>query len=124
MIHHVSLGSNDLVRARAFYDPVMTLLGLRLIEAKDRALLYGTGEILFSVEIPADGKPATVGNGVHVAFAAGNRRMVDAFHATGLAYGGTDAGAPQLWLFDPNYYAAFVRDPDGNKIEAVTFSGK
>ena len=124
MIHHVSLGSNDLVRARAFYDPVLTLLGLRLIEAKDRALLYGTGEILFSVEIPCDGKPATVGNGVHVAFAAGNRRMVDAFHATGLAHGGTDAGAPQLWPFDPNYYAAFVRDPDGNKIEAVTFSGK
>jgi catechol 2,3-dioxygenase-like lactoylglutathione lyase family enzyme len=124
MIHHVSLGTNDLARARTFYDPVLGLLGLRLIEAKPRALLYGTGEVLFSVEIPADGKPASAGNGVHVAFAARSRKMVDAFHATGLAHGGADAGAPGLRAYDPHYYAAFLYDPDGNKVEAVTFSGK
>jgi len=124
MIHHVSLGTNNLARARAFYDPVLALLGLRLIEAKDRVLLYGTGDVLFSIEIPIDGKPAAPGNGVHVAFAARDRKMVNAFHAIGMLHGGTDAGAPGLRDYDPNYYAAFLRDPDGNKVEAVTFSGK
>jgi catechol 2,3-dioxygenase-like lactoylglutathione lyase family enzyme len=124
MIHHVSVGTNDLARARAFYDPVLTLLGLRLIKVNHRALLYGIGDILFSVEIPSDGTPAAPGNGVHVAFAAGERRLVDEFHATGLAHGGSDAGAPGLREYDPHYYAAFLRDPDGNKVEAVTFSGK
>lgn|ERR687893_339530 len=125
MIHHVSLGTNDIDRARAFYDPLMALLGLRLIEAKDRALLYGTGEVLFSVERPVDGQPASPGNGVHVAFAARDRAMVEAFHATGLARGGRDAGGPGLRpTYDPNYFAAFLYDPDGNKVEAVTFSAR
>ncbi|MGQ4274567.1 VOC family protein [Terrihabitans sp. B22-R8] len=125
MIHHVSLGTNDIARARAFYDPLMALLGLRLIEADERAADYGASEIIFSLEIPVNGQPATAGNGVHVAFAAGDRASVDAFHAQGLALGGRDAGAPGLRPnYDPNYYGAFLFDPDGNKIEAVTYSGK
>jgi catechol 2,3-dioxygenase-like lactoylglutathione lyase family enzyme len=83
-----------------------------------------SGEVLFSVERPVDGTLAAPGNGVQVAFAARNRKMVEAFHAAGLAHGGSDAGAPGLRDYGPHYYAAFLRDPDGNKIEAVTLSGK
>jgi catechol 2,3-dioxygenase-like lactoylglutathione lyase family enzyme len=101
MIHHVSVGTNDLDRAQAFYDPVMSEIGLRLI---DRA-------------------PACPGNGVHVAFHVGRRELVSSFHTAGLANGGVDEGAPGTRRqYDSNYYAAFLRDPDGNKIEAVTFS--
>lgn len=125
MIHHVSFGTNDISRARAFYDPVLNLLGLRLVQASDRAADYGTGDIMFSIESPVDGKPATAGNGVHVAFQARDRQMVQQFHALALAHGGTEDGAPgPRPEYDANYYAAFVRDPDGNKVEAMTFSAK
>jgi predicted lactoylglutathione lyase len=78
--------------------------------------------IEFSLEKPSDGRPATVGNGVHVCFAAGTRDQVDEFYHTALANGGTDAGPPGLRPeYDAHYYGAFVRDPDGNKIEAVCF---
>ena len=123
MIHHVSLGSNDIARARAFYDPIMALLGFRLLKADDGSADYGIGGILFSIETPVDGEPATVGNGVHLAFQALDRAMVEEFHRVALAHGGTDAGAPGVRPeYDAHYYGAFVRDPDGNKIEAVTFA--
>ena len=123
MIHHVSVGSNDLLASRAFYDPVMAHLGLRLLDATDGAADYGVGDILFSVETPVDGAPATAGNGSHIAFAARDRAMVDRFYDLALANGGTDAGMPGLRPdYDANYYGAFVLDPDGNKIEAVTYS--
>lgn len=123
MIHHVSVGTGDLERARAFYDPVLALRGMRLILADERSLNYGTGDILFSVEMPVDGRPASPGNGVHVAFAARDRAMVQNFHRTALAHGGSDDGAPGLRPeYDAHYFGAFVRDPDGNKIEAVSFA--
>lgn len=125
MIHHLSLGTNDAERARAFYDPVLAIIGMRRVATRDGSVDYGAGAFLFSLEKPEDGSPATVGNGVHVAFTAESRGAVDEFHRTALANGGEDAGAPGLRRgYDPNYYAAFVRDPDGNKIEAVTYSGK
>ena len=125
MIHHVSVGANDIARARAFYDPLMALLGLRVISADGRAANYGTGDVQFSVETPVDGRPASAGNGVHVAFQARDRAMVQAFYETGLAHGGIDDGAPGVRPeYDANYYGAFVRDPDGNKVEAVTFAAK
>lgn len=123
ILHHLSLGSNDLDRSRAFYDPVLAVLGLRRLNADAQSLDYGAATWFFSLERPLNGQPATPGNGCHIAFAAENRGMVDAFHATALAHGGRDAGAPGLRPhYDPNYYGAFVLDPDGNKIEAVTFS--
>jgi len=125
MIHHVSLGSNDLARARAFYDAVMPLLGFRLLKSNDSAAHYGVGEIIFSIQAPLDGKPASPGNGVHVAFPARTREMVDAFHREGLKHGGSSDGEPGLRPeYDANYYGAFVRDPDGNKIEALTLAAK
>jgi len=124
MFHHVSLGSNDLDRSAAFYDPVLAAIGYRQIKRSDRVLAYGVNEITFTLERPIDGNPATVGNGSHIAFLAGDRAMVDDFHRIALTQGGRDEGAPGLRDYDPNYYAAFVRDPDGNKIEVVTFAGK
>lgn len=123
MLHHVSLGTSDVARARRFYDAVMATLNLPVLLAQDDGAHYGTGEIVFSIMQPADGAPAAPGNGVHVAFQARDRAMVDRFHAAGLAHGGRDDGAPGLRPdYDANYYAAFLRDPDGNKIEAVTMS--
>ena len=122
MLSHVSLGTNDADRAARFYDPVLAVLGLRKLDERDGAIDYGTSMTLFSLEKPTDGRPASVGNGVHVCFAAETRAMVDEFYRTALASGGTDAGPPGLRPeYDANYYGAFVRDPDGNKIEAVSF---
>ncbi|RXT50442.1 glyoxalase [Bosea sp. Tri-44] len=125
MIHHVSVGTNDLPRSRAFYDAVLAVLGLRLLNGSAESADYGVGAFLFSVETPVDGKAATAGNRVHLAFAAGRRAMVDQFYQTALVHGGRDAGAPGLRpRYDANFYGAFVLDPDGNKIEAVTYSAK
>ena len=125
MIHHVSLGTNDVGRSRVFYDPVLAVLGLRLLKASDESADYGVSTVLFSIETPVNGRPASAGNGTHIAFDAGGRAAVDEFYATALRSGGTDGGAPGLRPeYDPNYYGAFVFDPDGNKVEAVTHHGK
>ena len=125
MLSHVSIGTNDAVRAAAFYDPVLATLGIRKLHERDGSLDYGTSIMFFSLEKPVDGKPASVGNGVHVAFLAETRAMVDEFHRAGLANGGNDAGTPGLRPeYDANYYGAFLRDPDGNKIEAVSFAAE
>lgn len=122
MVHHVSLGTADLPRARAFYDPVMREIGLHRTLDVDEAVGYGAGITVFSLNIPANRSTATPGNGVHVAFEVEKRSAVDAFYRTALANGGTSDGEPGLRSeYDANYYAAFVRDPDGNKIEALTF---
>jgi len=125
MIHHVSLGTNNVARSRRFYDRVLKVLGLRLLKASDESADYGVSAVIFSLETPVDGEPASAGNGVHIAFDAGGRSTVDEFHRVALLHGGTDAGAPGLRSeYDPHYYGAFVLDPDGNKIEAVTHHGK
>ncbi len=125
MIHHVSLGTNDVARSRRFYDAVLAVLGLRLLKATDESADYGVSAVIFSLETPVDGQPASAGNGVHVAFDAGGRTKVDEFHRVALEHGGTDAGPPGLRPeYDPHYYGAFVLDPEGNKIEAVTHHGK
>lgn len=125
MLSHVSLGTKDAVRAAAFYDPVLAVLGIRKGIRRGGSIDYSAATIGFSLEAPVDGKPASVGNGVHVAFIAESRAKVDEFHRVALANGGSDGGAPGLRPeYDANYYGAFVRDPDGNKIEAVCFMGK
>ena len=123
MIHHVSFGTNDIEKARAFYDPVLAVLGLRRLKQDDSGIHYGTGDILFSLVTPVDGQAASPGNGAHVAFQARDQSMVREFHRTALLHGGSEDGAPGLRPeYNANYYGAFVRDPDGNKIEAVTHS--
>jgi catechol 2,3-dioxygenase-like lactoylglutathione lyase family enzyme len=125
MIHHVSVGSNDIGRAREFYAPLMSLIGFRLLKMSDRAAHYGASDIVFSLETPVDGRAASPGNGVHIAFQAPDRETVRRFHETALANGAADEGAPGIREnYNANYYGAFIRDPDGNKIEVVTFTAK
>lgn len=121
MFSHITLGTNDLERARRFYEPVMATLGIVQPFALPGTLVFGEmmGAKLF-ILTPFDGAAASVGNGTHAAFLAPDRTAVDAFHAAALAHGGTDEGAPGLRpQYHANYYGAYVRDPDGNKIQAV-----
>ena len=106
MIHHVSLGSNDIAKARAFYDPLMSLIGFRVLKASATAAHYGASDIVFSLETPVDGNLASPGNGVHVAFQAPDRETVRRFHAMALERGGQDEGAPGIRA---NYNANIMR---------------
>src|SRR3569833_993840 len=120
-ISHVSVGVNDVGRAKRFYDPLMKLLGFSIRQADDESVDYSSDGVLFSLETPTDGRPATAGNGVHIAFSAADRETVDAFYREALRLGGRDAGRPGLRpQYSDTYYGAFVFDLDGNKIEAVT----
>lgn len=127
-LDHVSVSVSDARRARRFYDPVLGALGLVAlhdVELPNRGLVgvgYGQpgGAPVFWIQTPMNEKPADPGNGVHVAFAARSRSAVDAFYLAALDHGGADDGRPGLRTeYAPDYYAAFVRDPDGNKLEAV-----
>ena len=114
---HVTLGVSDLERARRFYGRVMPVLGLPLSWETATMLTYGTeGGQDFGLQLDKD----AARRGTHVAFSARDREVVDQFHAAALEAGGTDAGAPGLRPeYQGAYYAAFVNDPDGNRIEAV-----
>src|SRR5262245_39118550 len=120
-ISHVSIGVNDFQRAKTFYDPLMRIVGLRIRQSDDESVDYGTERLLFSLETPVNGRAATPGNGVHIAFSAPDRATVDAFYREALKLGATDGGAPGARpQYSGDYYGAFVFDLDGNKIEAVT----
>ncbi len=120
---HVSLGVADLDRAASFYDACLAPLGYVRLWRVARAVGYGpegyAAEAPFAlVDGGADARAP--GRGAHVAFVAPSREAVDAFHAAALATGGTDEGPPGIREnYDPGYYAAFVRDPDGHRLEAV-----
>jgi catechol 2,3-dioxygenase-like lactoylglutathione lyase family enzyme len=121
MFSHITLGTDDLERARRFYEPVMATLVIEQPFTLPGMLVFGdlTGEKLFIMK-PFDGKAASQGNGQHAAFLAPSRPAVDAFHAAALANGGTDEGPPGLRPhYHAQYYGAYVRDPDGNKLQAV-----
>lgn len=116
LIDHIQLVVRDLDSSRAFYAAVFDVLGVPMGgEADD----YFWADELFVSSIDsraAQGRPT---GPTHLAFQAADRAMVDAFHRAALAHGGTDNGAPGERPYHPGYYAAFVRDPDGNNIEAV-----
>ena len=118
---HVVLGTNDIEKARKFYDSTLGALGLKRVMNMDNASLWGKDGPEFMVTKPANGKPATAANGGTIGFAAPNRAAVHAFHKAALEAGGTDEGAPGPRDFTPTSYAAYVRDPDGNKLTAYTF---
>jgi catechol 2,3-dioxygenase-like lactoylglutathione lyase family enzyme len=121
-IAHVSIGTNDFPRAKAFYDAVLATLQIECLEDTEDGSGYGRGVPQFWVGFPHDGADATPGNGVHVCFQAHSMEEVQAFHARALELGGRDEGKPGLRReYADNYYAAFVRDLDGNKVEAVCF---
>jgi catechol 2,3-dioxygenase-like lactoylglutathione lyase family enzyme len=121
MILYTTLGTNDLPRATAFYDPVMDSLGLVRLMANDSEVGYGpqgAADPSLYVTHPYDGAPATRGNGSMLALVAQTRAAVRVFHDLALANGGTDEGAPGL-RYVADFYACYVRDPDGNKLSAV-----
>ncbi len=120
---HTTLGSNDRAKSAAFYKPTLATLGINhLGELGDAATLYGADSPQFIVFSPSNGEPAHCGNGVTVSFAAPSRDAVHKFHEAGLANGGTDEGAPGPRPFTPTAYAAYLRDPDGNKICTYCFA--
>ena len=122
MFLYITLGTNDLAAAKRFYDAVMPALGLTLRATEPDEVGYGApapARIQFWVTKPYDEQPATTANGSMPALTAPTRAAVDAFHAAGLASGGTDEGKPGLRPYGPNFYACYLRDPDGNKISAV-----
>jgi catechol 2,3-dioxygenase-like lactoylglutathione lyase family enzyme len=124
MFSHVTLGTNDWQRARPFWIAVMDVLGHPVMFERDGGIAFGlpTGPKTF-IGPPFDGHEARAGNGVHIAYLVPDRATVDAFHAAALAHGGSDEGAPGLRAhYHPNYYGAYVRDPDGNKLQAVCHS--
>lgn len=121
MFAYITIGSNDLARAQRFYDATLATLGAIRLATSDSELGYGPagGPPRLWITYPFDRRPASVGNGSMPAFAAATRAAVDAFHAAALAHGGSDEGAKGLRSYGPNFYAAYVRDPDGNKLSAL-----
>lgn len=131
MLTYMYFGTNDLERAIAFYNAALGALGMHRIVTNDPAWdrvaagwgLYeddGKRELAFWIGKPFDDQPATVGNGSMAAFLAQSWQEVDDFHSAALAHGGTSEGAPGLRLqYNPDFYAAYVRDPDGNKVAAL-----
>ncbi len=122
MFSHVMIGTNDLARARPFYDAVLGVLGhRRYYDYEDVASGYGkAGGDSIWVTSPLNGEPACVGNGSMIGLIAETRQAVDDFHAAALDNDGADEGAPGLRPhYHENYYGAYVRDPDGNKLCAV-----
>ena len=131
MFTYVCLGTSDIARAVRFYDPLMAALGHTRCHTpgeEDFGSLMGWGsyndqgarEVALWLGKPFDGGPPSSGNGTMVALKARSWAQVDAFHAAALAFGGSSEGPPGLRTqYNPDFYAAYVRDPDGNKLAAV-----
>ncbi|MGE0740669.1 MAG: VOC family protein [Hyphomonadaceae bacterium] len=126
-IDHVSVGVSNMKRAKAFYDAALKPLGMDPVYPVEiGGQLVGVGygapqKPSFWIQLPINGQAASMGNGVHIAFRAETRAAVDGFYLAALEQGGIDDGKPGLRTeYHPDYYGAFVRDPDGNKIEAVS----
>ena len=116
MIGYMTLGTNDLARATAFYDRIAAELGSHRVMDNDRFIVWGPadGGPGLGLAPPFDGKPATVGNGVMVALMANDRAQVDRVHRLALSLGGTDEGGPGERF--TGMYAAYFRDLDGHKL--------
>ncbi|USD64055.1 VOC family protein [Vibrio sp. SCSIO 43136] len=119
ILNHISLGTEDVGLAATFYDAVLETLSIKRTHSIEGvAIAYGE-QFEFWVGLPTEGRP-TAGNGVHIAFNAPDRQAVDKFYQVALNHGATCEGKPGLRPeYGETYYAAFVRDLDGNKIEAV-----
>src|SRR5579864_7263125 len=127
MIDHISIAVRDLKAGERFYTALLATLGMtKLREWPGAAVGYGKNEKHpeFWINLRADMAAVPHDSGVHFCLRAVSKEAVDAFHAAALASGGTSDGAPGVRAqYHENYYAAFIRDPDGNRIEAVTFTG-
>jgi len=122
MIDHVSVGVSDLERSARFYEATLTPLGLSRLVTRPATVGFGKSYPEFWINLRAGMAQVAPDSGVHVCLRAKSTGEVDAFHAAALKAGGRSDGAPRLRPHDRvRYYAAFVVDPDGNRIEVVTF---
>lgn len=123
MIDHISIAVRDLRSGEAFYTALLAPLGMtKLREWPDTTIGFGKKYPEFWINSRAAMDKVADDSGVHICLRARDVAAVDAFHAAALAAGGTSDGAPGLRTkYHENYYAAFIRDPDGNRVEAVTF---
>jgi len=122
MIDHISIAVRELKAAERFYTALLAPLGMSKLREWPTSIGYGKKSPEFWLNERKGLEPLSADSGVHVCLRARETAAVDAFHAAGVAGGGTSDGAPGLRPhYYENYYAAFIRDPDGNRIEAVTF---
>ena len=119
MLNHVSIGVRDIARTKRFYDAALKPLGYTCLSEGETSLGYGRNQVAFWISVTDRPVPADEKSGLHFCFDAPTRQSVDAFHQAALQTGGSDNGKPGIRAeYDANYYAAFVRDPDGYRLEA------
>jgi catechol 2,3-dioxygenase-like lactoylglutathione lyase family enzyme len=119
MLNHISIGVRDLARTKRFYDAALAPLGYKCLDEGASSLGYGGDAVVLWISPTPRPVPADMQSGLHFCFDAPSRTSVDAFHAGALGAGGKDNGGPGLRTdYGPSYYAAFVVDPDGYRIEA------
>ncbi len=121
MFSHIMIGTNDLDKAKAFYDVLLGTLGVKPAMVDRHRIFYRTKTGTFSVSLPIDGKAATPANGGTVGFLANSQEEADAWHAAGIAAGGTTCEDPPGVREGPvgKMYLAYLRDADGNKLCAL-----
>ncbi len=120
MFSHIMIGTNDLDRAKAFYDTLLATLDVKPAIVDRHRIFYRTPTGTFSVSLPINGEPATPANGGTIGFAAASPEQADAWHAAGLAAGGTACeDPPGVREGAAKLYLAYLRDPDGNKLCAL-----
>ena len=116
MFSHIFIGTNDLDRAKSFYDALLGSIGVKPATVDRHRIFYRTATGTLGISLPIDGKPATFANGGTIGFLCTSPAQVDAWHAAGLAAGGTDCEDPPGERPGSNLYLAYLRDPDGNKL--------
>ena len=117
MFSHIMVGSNDIARSKTFYDAVFAAIGGKPGRQDDKGrLIYAHNGGLFLVSPPIDGKPATHANGGTIGFAMASAEQANAWHAAGVAHGGTAIEDPPGLRGSGPLYLAYLRDPDGNKL--------
>jgi catechol 2,3-dioxygenase-like lactoylglutathione lyase family enzyme len=118
MFSHIMIGTNNLEKSKAFYDAVLGTLGVPPGVVDRHRIFWRTKTGVFSTSLPIDGEPACIGNGSTVGFACTSPEQADAWHAAGLAHGGTTCEDPpgMRGVVGNSMYLAYLRDPDGNKI--------
>jgi catechol 2,3-dioxygenase-like lactoylglutathione lyase family enzyme len=123
MIDHVSIAVGDLDRAHRFYQAVLGAVGYQTLVVRSHTVGLGKTYPEFWINRRANMPPIADDSGAHVGLRVRTPALVDAFHAAALAAGGTSEGAPgpRPWHAGSSYYAAFIRDPEGNRVEAVSF---
>jgi catechol 2,3-dioxygenase-like lactoylglutathione lyase family enzyme len=119
MINHVSIGASDIARTKKFYDAVLQALGYSCLNSGETSLGYGKDGVVLWISHTKSPVKADLASGLHFCFDAPSRKSVDAFYKAALAAGGRDNGEPGVRRdYGDNYYAAFVLDPDGYRLEA------